>query len=606
MEHKGGIPKRLRLRLPERLRVRRRAHSSSQGASSAIKSWLGLTWSLFGVGLFLLSSLIVTLQVREEVTLIEEFGVPEDLAKQGWTGRAVAKGLLDELQHIQIHATTRMDRVPFSSSWSVQSPDMVVAGTSVPLSSLVRHLRELFGVTTRQIDGEVILEGKEILLVARVDGSEGRTFSAEIGERGQARTIQRLLASAAQYVLEETAPYVLASFYSATDDRRCVSMIEVCLRNDSSDDDPWAYNLWGVILMESKPVEAAAKFQRAIDLDPKFDLPYRNWGRLLISQNELGKAVAKLETALELRPDADSYANLGIALLKDGRASEAFEKLQRSVELDPKLPHAWLGLGKYYADRSDEAKALDMLREAVLVRPDFERPYELLASVTKDPVEADGLRKELLRRRERALRKTIEANPESGTSHSKLAAHLESLFRYDEAEAEYRAAIEVEDTLAEAHNGLGGILLRYRRHDEAIDHFWRATELNPGLAAAYSNWGLALSDLGNHEQALVRFRKAAALDRSSDNLLNVGVCLFRLNRPEESLQELREALKKSPDSNVARQNGCLVARKLGETAAIREFCPPAQVRVASGRRTAAGVPVPLPATAGDTSVDARP
>ncbi|HYH45451.1 MAG TPA: tetratricopeptide repeat protein, partial [Thermoanaerobaculia bacterium] len=321
MEHKGGIRKRLQLRLPERLRVRRRGQSPSQGTSGAIKSWLGLTWSLFGVGLFLLSGLIVTLQVRQDVTLIEEFGVPEELAKQGWTGRAVAKGLLDKLQHIQTNATTRMDRVPFSSSWSVQSPDMVVAGTSVPLSSLVRHLRDLFGVTTRQIDGEVILEGEEILLVARVNGSEGRTFSAEVGERGQARTIQHLLASAAQYVLEETQPYLLASFYSATDDRRCLPMIEVCLRNNSIHDDHWAYNLWGIVLMESSPQEAGAKFQRAIDLDPEFDLPYRNWGRLLIDQGHAAEAVDKLEKALELKPDAVSYSNLGFALLMEDRAS---------------------------------------------------------------------------------------------------------------------------------------------------------------------------------------------------------------------------------------------------------------------------------------------
>lgn len=598
MEHKGGIRKRLRLRLPERLRVRQRGRSSSSpGTSSAIKSWLGLTWSLFGVGLFLLSACIVTLQVRQDVILIEEFGVPEELAKQGWTGRAVAKGLLDELQHIQSKATTRMGRLPFSSSWSVQSPDMVVAGTSVPLSSLVRHLRDVFGIPTKQIDGEVILDGEEILLVARVNGSEGKEFSVKPEGQGRGRAMRHLLGSAAKYVLEETEPYLLASYFWATDDRRCLPMIEVCLRNNSIHDDHWAYNLWGIVLLESSPEEAAAKFQRAIALDPEFDLPYRNWGRLLINQDKPAEAVATLEKALELRPDAVSYSNLGFALLVNHRASDAFENLQRAIELEPRLPNAWLSLGKYYADRKETAKALDMMREAILVSPDFEPAYELLASLTKDPMEADRLRKELLRRRERALRKTIEANPESGMGRFKLASLLERGFRYDEAEAEYRAAIEIDDALPEAHNGLGRIHLKYRRYDEAIDEFWKATELNPGFAAAYSNWGRALFQLGDYEQALRRFKKAETLVPSSDSDVNVGVCLYRMNRLEESLREFREARRKSPGSKMATKNGCLVARNLGVAEAIRELCPPAQVRVASGTRHSAGVPIPLPAAA---------
>ena len=145
------------------------------------------------------------------------------------------------------------------------------------------------------------------------------------------------------------------------------------------------------------------------------------------------------------------------------------------------------------------------------------------------------------------------------------------------------SAIGIEDTLAEAHNGLGRVFLRYHRHDEAIAQFWRATALDPELAPAYSHWGRALSALGNHEQALARFQKAATLVPSSENHLNVGVSLYRLNRLEESLRELRKARKKGPDSKVAAQNGCLVARKLGRAEPIREFCLSAEVRVAASR-----------------------
>lgn len=605
MDHKQGIRKRLRLslRLPERLRVRPKGRSApAPGLSATVKSWLGLAWSLFGVGLFAMVALIVTLQVREDVILIEELGVPEELAKQGWTGRAVAKGLLDELQHIQSNATTRMERVPFSSSWSVQSPDVVVAGTSVPLSALVRHLRNLFGVTMRQVDGEVALEGEEIHLTARVNGSEGRTFTETIGGRGKGRTMKRLLASAAKYVLEETEPYFLASFYCNTDDRRCLPTIERCLSNSSTHDDSWAYNLWGIVVMGQSPQEASSRFQRAIALDPEFDLPYRNWGRLLLNQGKTEEARKVLEKALELRPDAIAHSNLGFALLVLKHPS-AIKEFERAIELEPRYPNAHLGLGIYQETfRKDRSKAHESFREAILMGPDFDPAYEYLLPFVKDPQEAQRLEKERLRRAELNLRRIVEANPESGRSRCKLASFLESRFRYEEAEAELRAAIEVEDTLAEAHDALGRLLLRYRRYDDAIDRFWRATDLDPNLAVAYSNWGRALSELGDHEQALARFQKAVSLDPSSDNHLNVGVSLYRLNRLEEALSELREARKKSPGSRIAIQNGCLVARKLGLTDSIREFCAPSQVRSASGTLPSVGAPVPLPVAAEASTV----
>jgi tetratricopeptide (TPR) repeat protein len=61
--------------------------------------------------------------------------------------------------------------------------------------------------------------------------------------------------------------------------------------------------------------------------------------------------------------------NLGFALQKLARHDEAIERLQRAIELDPKLDRAWYGLGLSLVQRGRYAEAIARLTEAARLQP---------------------------------------------------------------------------------------------------------------------------------------------------------------------------------------------------------------------------------------------
>lgn len=458
-------------------------------------------WTFIGLVASALVVLVVSLEVLRERVIIEEFAVPEEFAKQGWTGRVAAKQMLDQLNLIQIYSTTRMERIPLSSSWVRSSPDLVIAGSSVSISTLAQHLQELLGRDTKRIEGEVTVDADEIFLVVRIAGLPGKRFSASMGEGARVRILEALLFDGAQHVFGMSQPHILASFLCETEDQECVPAIERCLRNQDIRDDAWAYNLWGMVLVDAGNHRAAVeKFERAIELDSKFDLAYGNWGRLLLRRGEPGdfeEATSKFKMAVSIRESADAYANWGLALMLLGHKRQAVEKLEQSLALDPRYVNAYTALGALYENSGDPREAMRKYRTAILIAPDFLLGYEYLASLLAkaDPAEAEKIQRDLLRRREEGLRERIIVNPNSGMSHFRLASLLEDTSRYVDAEDAYRLAIRLDDSRPESFLGLGRVLMRKSRYDEAILVLRKAIELEDGLAPARALLNQAISKL---------------------------------------------------------------------------------------------------------------
>lgn len=112
---------------------------------------------------------------------------------------------------------------------------------------------------------------------------------------------------------------------------------------------------------------------------------YSEWGFCLGKTNEWDKAVARLETARTLNPDAIDEANMGWAYYNRGQAlskekkdDEAAEQFalskassQRAVELDPKLDGAYLNLGAANNSTGDYEAAKLALNTALARRSDW-------------------------------------------------------------------------------------------------------------------------------------------------------------------------------------------------------------------------------------------
>ena len=101
--------------------------------------------------------------------------------------------------------------------------------------------------------------------------------------------------------------------------------------------------------------EAIAAYKKAIELKPDYDAAYANLGAVYYTQQKLDLAEEAYLKAIELSPnDADVIYNLGAIYMQQALATgvpdpdklnQALEQINRAIELNPKLPQPYYGLG---------------------------------------------------------------------------------------------------------------------------------------------------------------------------------------------------------------------------------------------------------------------
>ncbi len=113
--------------------------------------------------------------------------------------------------------------------------------------------------------------------------------------------------------------------------------------------------------------------------------------------------------------------------------------------------------------------------------------------------------------------------PELSNSHFNVAFVSDELGKFEQAEAEFRAAIAIEEKMDRAWYGLGLVLLKQRRHDEALVALMHNTKLQPMSPHAWYQMARIHVDLKQPEEAvkLIRHLKgfepkvAAQLERET-------------------------------------------------------------------------------------------
>lgn len=104
--------------------------------------------------------------------------------------------------------------------------------------------------------------------------------------------------------------------------------------------------------------DAAAAFNRAIELNPTYDAAYANLGAVYYAQQKLDLAEETYNKAIDLSPnDADLIYNLGAIYLQQSltgavpdqqKLTLAVEKIHQAINLNPNLAQPYYGLGVAY------------------------------------------------------------------------------------------------------------------------------------------------------------------------------------------------------------------------------------------------------------------
>jgi Flp pilus assembly protein TadD len=215
-------------------------------------------------------------------------------------------------------------------------------------------------------------------------------------------------------------------------------------------------------------------------------------------------------TVVERRPHWRAHSNLGEALQRAGRRSEAIEQHREALRLNPEAPEALYNL------------ALDL-----------ERNGELDESI--------GLYKDYLR-----------LHPDDAPAHNQLGIALSKRGRIEDATAEYREALRLDPGFSEAHRNLGTSLLQQEKAGEAAEHFERFLAAHPDDANVHNSLGVTLAMQNKVDQAAIRYARAIQIDPENiDARMNLGRVLLLMGRSTEAAEHFREAVRLKPELRAA-------------------------------------------------------
>lgn len=338
----------------------------------------------------------------------------------------------------------------------------------------VREIARALGVGA-VVEGSVRKAGDRVRITAQlVNAADGYHLWSETFDRG----LEDVFATQTEIAQKLVRALRLSLTAQETD-----------LLERSGTRNPEAYDLYlrGRALVreggDTSLPQAAAIFERAIEADPHF-----------------AQAHAGLANAL-------AYAAIWGLDVDAARVEQALAASRRALELEPRLPEAYVAKGNLLYVQRKATEAFESFEEAIRLNPSS---YDANYFYARDLFSAG--------RAEQALayyRAAERLSPEEYQPPCMLAGALFSLGRHDEAvEAAKRAIANVDQQLASRPDDeralqLGAVLsARIGQRARALDYVGRALRLRPdGFATAY-NVACTYAVLGMRDEAMENLDRA--------------------------------------------------------------------------------------------------
>src|SRR5690349_21840253 len=229
--------------------------------------------------------------------------------------------------------------------------------------------------------------------------------------------------------------------------------------------------------------KALPYFDKATESDNQYA---EAWAQSGFCNEKLGRHAEALEAskkAVNLRPSAESYFNIGLANFYLKQYKEAAEGYRQSIKLDPfNSADTYYALGLVYRDWGKADEEIQAYKQAIKLRPDYTVAYERLGSrylKSKKFAEAVEIFKQL---------STLK--PGDAVSPNNMGEAYLELNKLNEAQEAFRQAIRLKPDYGKAYYNLGKCLLAMGNRDAALEQYNILQNMDP-------DWAEKLNELIN-------------------------------------------------------------------------------------------------------------
>jgi tetratricopeptide (TPR) repeat protein len=236
-------------------------------------------------------------------------------------------------------------------------------------------------------------------------------------------------------------------------------------------------------------------------------------GLSFLSKDDCEKALPYFEKAVESDSSyADAWAQAGFCNEKLGRHNEALEASKKAVNLRPSAESYFnIGLASFYLKQFRESA--DAYRQAIKLDPyNAADAHYALGLVYRDWGRVDE--------EVQAYKQAIRLRPDYTSAYERLGARYMRSKKYTEAIEVFRQLIAQKPGDAVAPNNMGEAYLELNKLNEALEAFRQSIRLKPDFGKAYYNLGKCLLAMGNRDGALEQYNILTNIDSEWAEKLN--------------------------------------------------------------------------------------
>jgi len=295
--------------------------------------------------------------------------------------------------------------------------------------------------------------------------------------------------------------------------------------------DEISWNLEGVEYLRHGNTEEAIKyFEKAIGINPSFELPWANKAKVFFDLKKYDEALECINKALELHPSWTEALKLKtVILINKGLNQEALECVEKAIKTNPQDWNAWDNKGRALFNLKKYQEAIECFDTVLKSNP---KNFEVLYLKGLSLINLGKDKEAML-----CLDEVLELTPNFIPA---LLIKAEVLFE----KGDYECVLSYVDKVLTLERGniqalilKGRALSKLSRFKEAIACCDEVLRINPNNGVAEYNKACFLAELGDKENALRCLERAIKIDKKFIDIARRDENLLSLKN-EKRFQEL--------------------------------------------------------------------
>ncbi len=331
-------------------------------------------------------------------------------------------------------------------------------------------------------------------------------------------------------------------------------------------ENPFVHLRMAMLQIDRHDIAGAEKsLDRALELNPSSKWAWLGKGKLANNcRKDPVAARACYEKALEIDPRFDvALYSMGETwgYGKDKDCVKAREYMQKALRINPDYKEACYQIGMFYGFEENFPVAKVWMDKAIAIDKNYLTAYKWRGITNGD-----------MKKFEDAIRDfntAIQLDPMNADLYVRRAQMNENLGHLDEALRDLRFAYDLEPDAFRTLVHLGDVYVKAGQVPQALNYYDRAIAVNPAYADTYAHKSDALAGLGRESEALKAIEKAIETTSFKPERFWVqkGALLEKLKRPADARAAYVKARTLSPKLLAAWRKEMELAQAAGDTAA---------------------------------------